>query len=100
MQHPFEKVLEQSCAVYDTACLDIFVQTGIIDLLSDVRPVFEGMSVAEIHNRLDLNADKLTVVLRYMACQGWLTEVKEGTFALTRAALELQVGRNGRIWAM
>ncbi|KAI0049311.1 S-adenosyl-L-methionine-dependent methyltransferase [Auriscalpium vulgare] len=101
LQQPYEKVVEQSCAVYDTATLDILVKTGVLDRLADreLTPV-EGAHVQDLQKALDLDAMKLTVVLRYLAAQGWLHEPREGVFALTRPALELRQGRNGRKWIM
>ncbi|CAL1708743.1 unnamed protein product [Somion occarium] len=98
IQYPFEKVVQQSCAVYDTACLDILLKTGVIDQLADSSVINDGLDVHDLQKTLDLDPAKLTVVLRYLASQGWLQETKEGTFKLTRAALELSEGHGGRDW--
>ncbi|KAI0260753.1 S-adenosyl-L-methionine-dependent methyltransferase [Gloeopeniophorella convolvens] len=101
LQPPYEKVVEQSFAVYDTATLDILVKTGIYDRLADKTSTpAEGASVLDLQREFDIDAVKLTVILRFLASQGWLHETSEGTFTLTRPALELQVGNNGRKWIM
>ncbi|KAI0067078.1 S-adenosyl-L-methionine-dependent methyltransferase [Artomyces pyxidatus] len=100
LQQPYEKVVEQSCAVYDTAALDIFVKTGVIDRLADHSTPPEGLHVQELQKQFDLDAVKLAVILRYLASQGWLHETREGVFALTRPALELRKGNNGRKWIL
>ncbi|TFY81660.1 hypothetical protein EWM64_g2351 [Hericium alpestre] len=100
LQRPYEKVVEQSCAVYDTACLDILVKTGILDRLANRANSPEGLHVRNLQAELDLDAVKLTPMLRYLASQGWLNETSEGVFALTRSALELRKGNNGRKWIM
>ncbi|KAJ7573938.1 S-adenosyl-L-methionine-dependent methyltransferase [Mycena floridula] len=97
LQQPYERVVEQSFAPYDTACLDIAVKTGIIDIL--VEPS-EGVTVTEIGRKLLLDVNKLRMILRYLATQGWFMEVSEDTFTLTRAALELAQGTNGRNWVL
>lgn len=100
IQFPFEKVVEQACAVYDTACLDIFVNTGIVDKLAEPAVLDSGLNVRDIQTALDMDAIKLTVVLRILSSQGWLRETKEGTFALARPALELTRGSTGRMWEL
>lgn len=100
LQIPYEKVVETSCAVYDTACLDIFVQTGILDALAEPENRESGLHVLELHRELDLDAFKLTTVLRYLAAQGWVYEKSQNVFALMRPALELRPGRNGRKWSL
>jgi len=99
LQRPYERVVEQSTAVYETACLDILVKTGILDRLADTEHV-TGLHVLELQSALDIDAVKLTTVLRYLATQGWLHEPEERVFALTRLALELRKGNNGRKWIM
>ena len=100
IQFPFEKVVEQACAVYDTACLDILVKTGIVDRLAEPQALDTGLDVHNIQTTLDMDPAKVSVVLRVLASQGWLKEPKEGTFALARPALELTAGSTGRMWAM
>jgi len=97
---PYEKVVEQSFAVYDTACLDIFVKTGIVDVLADPAHLTTGLHVRELHEKLDLSPQRLVTVLRYLATQGWVHERELDVFALNRPALELLPGRNGRNWVM
>ena len=98
LQLPYERVVEQSCAVYDTACIDILVKTGILD--SMMARQARRMSALEMQHSFDIDAGKLTPMLRYLASQGWLHEPEEGVFALTRMSLELRPGRNGRKWIM
>ncbi|KAG0702126.1 S-adenosyl-L-methionine-dependent methyltransferase [Suillus ampliporus] len=100
LQVPYEKVVEQSTAVYDTACLDIFVQSGIVDVLADKSCIESGLHIFELHQKLDLSAIRLATVLRYLASQGWVHEKSQDVFALNRSALELLPGRNGRIWSL
>ncbi|KAG1728779.1 S-adenosyl-L-methionine-dependent methyltransferase [Suillus lakei] len=100
LQVPYEKVVEQSTAVYDTACLDIFVQSGIVDVLADKSCIERGLHIFELHQKLDLSAIRLATVLRYLASQGWVHEKSQDVFALNRSALELLPGHNGRIWSL
>ncbi|VDC04881.1 unnamed protein product [Peniophora sp. CBMAI 1063] len=100
VQFPFEKVVEQACAVYDTACLDILVKTGLVDKLAEPSVLNDGMDVHDLQEALDMDAIKLTVVLRDLSSQGWLRERREGTFALARPALELIGTSAGRMWAL
>jgi hypothetical protein len=86
--------------VYDTACLDIFVQTGILDTLADSTNLESGLHAIQLQKELDLDAFKLTTVLQYLASQGWVYEKSQNVFALMRPALELRRGRNGRIWSL
>ncbi|KAH7886567.1 S-adenosyl-L-methionine-dependent methyltransferase [Phlebopus sp. FC_14] len=100
LQSPYQKVVEQSCAVYDTACLDIFVQAGLVDELAKPEFLKVGRSVEQLHEALDLSPTRITVVLRYLAAQGWLRETTENTFALNRPASQLRQGSAGRTWSM
>lgn len=93
-------MVEQSCAVYDTACLDLLVKSGVLDRLAEPDVISQGISVQALQELYGIDSGKLNTVLRYLATQGWLREPKEGTYALTRCALELRVGSNGRKWIM
>lgn len=99
LQPPFEKVVEQSFAVYDSACLDIVVRTRVIDELAADQSS-AGIHVSELQRRLDIDQKKLNIVLSYMTSQGWFQQKAEGIFALARPALELAMGRNGRKWSL
>ncbi|KAI0028271.1 hypothetical protein K488DRAFT_80771 [Vararia minispora EC-137] len=99
LQPPFEKVVEQSFSVYDTACLDIFVKAGVVDHLAHADHS-KGLDVAIVGDNLQLDQSKLVVVLKYLACRGWVRQTSDTQFALARPALELLPGRNGRKWAM
>lgn len=98
IQVPYEKVVEQSCAVYDTSCLDIIVRSGVLDKLAQKSALGHGMHVQELQECCNIDAVKLNTVMRFLATQGWLREICEGSYALTRSALELRVGCNGRKW--
>jgi hypothetical protein len=101
LQPPFEKVVEQTCAVYDTACLDIAVKTGVVDTLARTPDTLvNGLHVSDLQKELDIDQVKLLVVLRYLATEGWVHQKDDGTFSLARPALELLPGRNGRKWIM
>ncbi|KAJ6466025.1 S-adenosyl-L-methionine-dependent methyltransferase [Mycena vitilis] len=95
LQVPYEKVVEQSFAVYDSACLNIVVDTGIVDKLAE-SPT--KLSVEELSNGLELHPIKVSTILRYLAAQGWFFEHEYNMFSLARPALELRRGCNGRIW--
>ncbi|KAK0194556.1 S-adenosyl-L-methionine-dependent methyltransferase [Armillaria mellea] len=99
LQPPYEKVVEQTLAPYDAACLDIVLRTGIIDKLSEDAYRTTGLHVEQLHQFLDLDPFKLTAILRCLAAEGWLHEKDEGVYVLNRPALELCLGRNGRKWA-
>ncbi|KAK0469010.1 S-adenosyl-L-methionine-dependent methyltransferase [Desarmillaria tabescens] len=100
LQSPYEKVVEQTLAPYDAACLDIVLRTGVIDKLSEDAYRSTGLHVQQLHQFLDLDPFKLTAILRYLAAEGWLHEKSEGIYALNRPTLELCLGRNGRKWAL
>ncbi|KZV68749.1 S-adenosyl-L-methionine-dependent methyltransferase [Peniophora sp. CONT] len=100
IQYPFEKVVEQAGAVHDTACLDIFIKAGIVDLLAEPSALKNGVEILDMQKTLDMDATKLTVILRVLSSQGWLHEPKEGTFKLARPALELTGNHGGRVWAL
>lgn len=100
LQPPYEKVVEQTLAPYDAACLDIVLRTGVIDKLSEDAYRTTGLHVQQLHQFLDLDPFKLTAILRCLAAEGWLHEMNEGVYALNRPALELCLGRNGRKWAL
>ncbi|KIJ58607.1 hypothetical protein HYDPIDRAFT_102311 [Hydnomerulius pinastri MD-312] len=100
LQSPYEKVVEQSCAVYDTACLDIFVRGGLVDELATPDALLNGRGIDELHQALDLSPKRISVIFRLLAAQGWLREVTENTFVLNRPALQLRRGSCGRTWSL
>lgn len=81
--------------MYDTAALDIVVKTGVIDTLSEIDNVRQGLHVKELEAKLDIDAAKLTIILRLLATKGWFRETSEGVFAVNRPALQLKKGLNG-----
>ncbi|EMD32289.1 hypothetical protein CERSUDRAFT_77587 [Gelatoporia subvermispora B] len=100
LQRPYDKVVKQSAAVYDTACLDLIVKAGILDKLANAEDITVGLSVISLESELDIDSKKITPVLRYLSAQGWLRETTEGVFTLTRTSLELREGCNGRKWIL
>ena len=100
IQFPFDKVVEQAGAVYDTACLDILVKTGVYDRLAQPTVLATGLSVQDMQRELNLDTTKLTVVLRHLSSQGWLMEEEGGVFKLARASLELMRNSSGRAWML
>ncbi|KAH7906432.1 O-methyltransferase-domain-containing protein [Hygrophoropsis aurantiaca] len=100
LQVPYEKVVEQSCAVYDTACLDVFVKAGLVDELAKPIHRATGLHVMDLHAKLDLSPARIAAILRYLSAQGWLHERAENIFVLNRPALELLPGSNGRKWSL
>ncbi|KAL1743346.1 S-adenosyl-L-methionine-dependent methyltransferase [Schizophyllum fasciatum] len=97
LQVPYEKVVEQSLSPYDAACLDIFIRTGIVDIiLANPR----GASLEQISGDLDLHSHKVRAVLRHLSIQGWVREVSEDVYAANRSTLTLRAGESGRQWAM
>ncbi|KAJ7120535.1 S-adenosyl-L-methionine-dependent methyltransferase [Mycena crocata] len=97
LQVPYDKVVEQSFAVYDTACLDIVVKTGIVDTISEHT---NGCSITQVSNALSLDPRKVSTVLRHLAAQGWFIERAADVYTLSRAGLELCRGKHGRTWLM
>ncbi|KAJ7903795.1 S-adenosyl-L-methionine-dependent methyltransferase [Mycena olivaceomarginata] len=95
LQVPFEKVMEQYFGTYDTACMDVALRTGILDMISERK----ACSVTELSDSLALDPRKVTTVMRYLAAQGWFLEPSHDTFSLSRGGLELRRGQNGRSWA-
>ncbi|OBZ67746.1 Demethylsterigmatocystin 6-O-methyltransferase [Grifola frondosa] len=98
LQLPFQKAIEQSYKEYDTACIDIFVKTGIVDYMASCQNMSAGVSTKELGQHLDLDPRKLTTILRYLSVDGWVREVTESVFALNRPALDLVSGKHSRIW--
>ncbi|TRM59078.1 S-adenosyl-L-methionine-dependent methyltransferase [Schizophyllum amplum] len=97
LQVPYEKVVEQSLAPYDAATLDIFIRTGIVDIiLANPR----GASLEQISSDLDLHPHKVRAVLRHLSIQGWIREVSEDVYCANRSTLTLRPGQSGRQWAM
>jgi hypothetical protein len=93
--------MESSLAVYDTACFEVLVRTGMIDALYDNVTCGTGpISVHSLGSAYDIDPGKLMPILRHLATLGWLHEPHEGMFSLTRPALSLRQGENGRKWAM
>lgn len=76
------------------------MKTGIVDALGDPANLTAGLHVRKLHEKLDLNPQRLVTILRYLASQGWVHEREPNLFALNRSALELLPGRNGRNWVM
>lgn len=99
VQVPFEQVVEQTCAVYDSAALDIFVRCGLADILLR-RDSEYGCNAAELAATVGIDHVKLMSILRLLCAQGWLVELKESYYSLSRAGLELCEGKNGYKWAL
>ncbi|KAF8991216.1 hypothetical protein BDQ17DRAFT_1433217 [Cyathus striatus] len=95
---PYERVVEQSTTIYETACLDLVVKTGIIDRLYSTSS--SGISILQLQDEFDIDSRKLLPVLHYLAAQGWMHEVEEDLFLLTWLSLELIKGKCGRNWTM
>lgn len=92
--------MEQTTGVYDTACLDIFLRTGVFHLLSNAPDIKSGVHIHQLQQVLNIDAVKIAVILRFLAAQGWVYETTEGTFAITRPSLELLEEHGGYKWAM
>jgi hypothetical protein len=89
-------VLERASGPYDAACLNIFVLTGVVDKLAEPTVRGGSLDVKSLAASVDMDPAKLTVILRYLAGDGWVYEPKEGHFQLCRPSLELLEG--GRKW--
>lgn len=100
LQRPYEKVVEDTTGAYITASLDIALRTGMIEKLTEPAHLDTGLHARQLQEYLDLDPVKMTVVLRFLAARGWVYELSEGMFKLTRPALELREGENGWKWAM
>ncbi|KAJ3558584.1 hypothetical protein NM688_g838 [Phlebia brevispora] len=96
MSFPYEKVSEEAYGVYDRACLDVLVHTGLAEYLAQAPNKAKGVHVDELQTALDMDSRKLTIVLRYLSTNGWVRETEESVFALNRPGLELLPGKNGR----
>lgn len=86
---------EQSLGVYGRSSLETLVETGLAEFLASPLNLEKGASVESMQKELDIDARKLTIVLRFLATEGWVRETQEGIFALNRPALELLEGRGG-----
>ena len=82
--------------MYDRACLDVLVHTGLVDYLAEAASRQNGVHVDELQKALDMDGRKLTIVLRYLSTNGWVRETEESVFALNRPGFELLPGKNGR----
>ncbi|THG94085.1 hypothetical protein EW026_g7313 [Hermanssonia centrifuga] len=96
LQFPFEKVVEEAYGVYDQACLDVMIHTGLVECLAGASDRQKGLHVSEIQKALDIDSRKLTIILRYLSTGCWVRETDEGVFTLNRPSLELLQGTNGR----
>ncbi|PSR71610.1 hypothetical protein PHLCEN_2v12463 [Hermanssonia centrifuga] len=96
LQYPFEKASEDAYAVYDRACVDVMISTGLADCLGKAPDRKKGLHVDDLQKELDMDGRKLTIVLRYLCTQGWVRETQEGVFALNRIGNELLEGSLGR----
>ncbi|OBZ74915.1 O-demethylpuromycin-O-methyltransferase [Grifola frondosa] len=85
LQHPTEKVIEQVWTTFDTVCLDIFVDQGVVDHMAQLSKGSAGVHVNELAKSVDLDPIKLTTILRQLSINGWVTEVKEGKSKLAVA---------------
>ncbi|PSR70816.1 hypothetical protein PHLCEN_2v13306, partial [Hermanssonia centrifuga] len=95
LQFPIEKASEEAYAVYDRACLDVMIHTGLSDCLGNAPDRKNGLHVAILQKKLDIDSRKITIILRYLCTQGWVRETKEGVFALNRPGYELLQGTQG-----
>ncbi|KAG1809614.1 S-adenosyl-L-methionine-dependent methyltransferase [Suillus subaureus] len=93
LQHPFEKAAESTFAMYDFATVQVFVEHGIVDRMAK-EP--SGISVKTLQSELDLDAHKLTTVLRHLSACGWIRETQDGIFAMNRSSRILLQGQRGR----
>ncbi|KIJ52204.1 hypothetical protein M422DRAFT_43560 [Sphaerobolus stellatus SS14] len=84
IQTPFDRVVEQSLSGYESSCLHILVRSGIVDQLTETDDPSAGIPAQELAKVADIDSWKLVPVMRYLASQGWLSEVQEDTFRLTR----------------
>ena len=96
VQFPFEKVYDDALSVYNRSALQTMVVTGLADFMHSAPDRSKGVHVSEMEKALDMHSRKLTLVLRFLATDGWVRETSEGVFALNRPALELLQGANGR----
>ena len=96
VQFPFERVYENALGGYDRSALETLVENGIAEYLGSPENLEKGASVLDMQKTLDMDARKLTIVLRYLATEGWVRETQEGVFSLNRPGLELLKGRGGR----
>ncbi|KZT28364.1 S-adenosyl-L-methionine-dependent methyltransferase [Neolentinus lepideus HHB14362 ss-1] len=100
LQQPFEKVREHSLAIYDSACLEILLKTGVLDYLADPSRINGAVQVSDMRTALNLGSLQLEVILRHLCSMGLVHEPQEGAFALCRPALELREGSSGRAVVM
>jgi hypothetical protein len=68
---------ERMFAASEVKLLGVVSELGIADALHDGRA-----TAASLANRLDLHADALERILRYLASRGWLDRGRDGTYAL------------------
>ena len=86
---------ENALGGYDRSALETLVENGVAEYLASPANLEKGTSVQDMQKALGMDARKLTVVLRYLATEGWVRETQEGVFALNRPGLELLEGRGG-----
>jgi hypothetical protein len=94
LQNPFKRIWNVINAPYESASLEFTVKAGVVDALANAPDRARGLSVQDLEEQLDIDASKLTIVLRRLCAPGWFHETSEGVFALTRPTLQLTKGRN------
>jgi hypothetical protein len=88
--------MEEKLSLYGVVCTDVLIQTGIVDYLADVPNLSQGVPVAELASKFELDSQKLTPILRCSTANGWVRETRDSSFALNRCSRTFVEGRAGR----
>ncbi|KAI0063777.1 S-adenosyl-L-methionine-dependent methyltransferase [Artomyces pyxidatus] len=84
VRQPVDTVYDYASAMYMSAALGLAVDVNVPDVLKDVGP--QGLHVGEIGREVEIDADKLARILRYLATRHVFKEVKPNVFANNRVS--------------
>ncbi|OAX35099.1 S-adenosyl-L-methionine-dependent methyltransferase [Rhizopogon vinicolor AM-OR11-026] len=95
IQSPLDRCFEDKLSTYGIVCIDMLIHTGIVDYLADVPNPSQGVPVAELAAKLELDSKKIIPILRCSAANGWVRETRDSSFALNRCSRILIKGQPG-----
>ncbi|KAH7922203.1 S-adenosyl-L-methionine-dependent methyltransferase [Leucogyrophana mollusca] len=95
IQPPYDKAAECAFAMYDTANINVAIGNGIFEHLAKAPDIRTGVSVAHLQKTLDVDARKLTTILRHLSIAGWVRETDTDVFTICRSSITLLPGNIG-----
>ncbi|KAI0063823.1 S-adenosyl-L-methionine-dependent methyltransferase [Artomyces pyxidatus] len=91
VRQPMDTLFDYAPAMYTSAALGLAVDVNVPDVLKDVGP--QGLHVSEIGREVEIDADKLARILRYLATRHVFREVSPNVFANNRVSSVLVKAR-------